>query len=536
MSKFVDQMSITDESGNIKKEININFGDPLAREQSQKAMQTSEQAKQTANEAKQIAQEAKDAVPGEVSQQVEEATRELSGQIGEAKQTADEAKEIAENTGVKEGVIQWTNDDAVNKYIIGCNVNSTNIQELSKVSFKITRNTAQGYAVISSYYGGGWIESASVSFNSVTIITVTGQQGNMIWEFVISDAISSSTDFPFGKYFSVNIDVLMPNNIKGAPFLLSSVKEDVEKLKEEDIFSSSERDLLMQLVLGNSEYGLVYKKAGDTQFTLSTNKLIDDQTALQDQSIYIVEKCDCQGVSDISNIFGENKTNNRKDYIIRKLCLYNIAPTGSGMNGLLAGLENLKSVVFLGNTDTSGLTSLSEAFSGLNMNDLQLGSFDMSNVTGYSKMFLNANIGIISFPFNMAQKSYVVTSDMFSDFKGKEINLGFNSNTKMFQCGRMFYNCPNLETVNIDADFSTVSSVDLIFFNTTTLINFSGLYQIKKSYAVQSPVLSHESALNCIERLGPVTTAQTLTFHPDVTAQLTEEEIAEATAKGWNIA
>lgn len=68
MSKFVDRLSITDESGDVKKEININFGDPLAREQSQKAMQTSEQAKQTANEAKQIAQEAKDAVPDEVSQ------------------------------------------------------------------------------------------------------------------------------------------------------------------------------------------------------------------------------------------------------------------------------------------------------------------------------------------------------------------------------------------------------------------------------------------------------------------------------------
>lgn len=93
MSEFVDKMRITDDSGNIKKEININFGDPLAREQSQKAVTTSEQAKQTAEEAKQIAQEAKDAVVEEVSQRVDEATQELSEQIDEAKQTAQEAIE-----------------------------------------------------------------------------------------------------------------------------------------------------------------------------------------------------------------------------------------------------------------------------------------------------------------------------------------------------------------------------------------------------------------------------------------------------------
>lgn len=415
MSKFVDQMSITDESGNIKKEININFGDPLAREQSQKAMLTSEQAKQTANEAKQIAQEAKDAVPGEVSQQVDKATQELSGEVAEAKQTADEAKEVAQNT-----------------------------------------------------------DSNFVQFTGV--------------------------------------------------------------MKK-----------ILPTVLALSEYGLIYKREAEKEFIFSTKKLVDDTAFLKnDKYINVVLKCDCAGVNAFQHLFGSSTDDdNRKTYKVKELNLYNVQPNYL-FSYVFAHLENLEKVAFYGNINTSAVTNMNSLFYGcVKMTQIDLSMMDLSNVKEFSSTFANAGFQKeILFPPNMSQGEANIQA-MFSGSSCKNVRLGFNSNTKISNAAVAFQNCYYLEDLRIEADFSNCKYITSMFDHCNKLTNFSGLNNLKKTCTLSdSPLLTHESALNCIAGLydltegGTVTdyTAQTLIFHPDVTAQLTEEEIAEATAKGWNIA
>lgn len=415
MSKFVDQMSITDESGNIKKEININFGDPLAREQSQKAMRDSEQAKQTANEAKQIAQEAKDAVPGQVSQQVEEATRELSGQIGEAKQTANEAKQTA-------------------------GINSTRID-------------------------------------------------------------------------------------KG--------ENDISELSE-----------FVKILLPVSPYGIVYKKSDLSPIEVTETGLADNIDLVSQGNFEYIYKCDCTGLSDLRNIFvdvgtyGENR-------ITKKITLNNGAIDGAGLSYLVYKLRTLTSLDFV-NVDTSNVTNLTCAFALTHCEKLDLSKLNFSRVQSFSYAFSdNSQMKELTLPSGMSEGKTIDAVGAFSRIGCKTLILDFAPTAKAGNMENMFYDADveNLQILNIS--FEDVTNTQSMLYACNLLITFSGLYRVKKSYSLfNCTSLSHESALNCIAGLydltegGTVTdyTAQTLTFYRNVREQLTEEEIAEATAKGWNIA
>ena len=62
---------------------------------------------------------------------------------------------------------------------------------------------------------------------------------------------------------------------------------------------------------------------------------------------------------------------------------------------------------------------------------------------------------------------------------------------------------------------------------------------IKWSLSIaNSPLLTAESIQSIIDGLADLTgqTAQTITFHSTVKNKLTEEQIASATSKNWNIA
>ena len=61
---------------------------------------------------------------------------------------------------------------------------------------------------------------------------------------------------------------------------------------------------------------------------------------------------------------------------------------------------------------------------------------------------------------------------------------------------------------------------------------------IKKSISFSQSPLTDESIQSIIDGLADLTgqTAQTITFHSDVKNKLTEEQIASATSKNWNIA
>lgn len=105
--------------------------------------------------------------------------------------------------------------------------------------------------------------------------------------------------------------------------------------------------------------------------------------------------------------------------------------------------------------------------------------------------------------------------------------------------GNMFYNCTALITIP-KIDISKATNVSLTFSGCISLENITFVAEcIKLSISfIQSPLLSDESIQSIIDGLADLTgqTAQTITFHPTVKNKLTEEQIASATSKNWNIA
>jgi len=69
-------------------------------------------------------------------------------------------------------------------------------------------------------------------------------------------------------------------------------------------------------------------------------------------------------------------------------------------------------------------------------------------------------------------------------------------------------------------------------------VNFGGLIEIRKSYSLaDSPLLSHDSLMNCINGLADLTgqTGPTLTIGATNLAKLFAAEIAVGTAKNWTV-
>lgn len=104
----------------------------------------------------------------------------------------------------------------------------------------------------------------------------------------------------------------------------------------------------------------------------------------------------------------------------------------------------------------------------------------------------------------------------------------------------MFCNCSKLETIDALIDGSNCSFDDGTFNGCYNLKNVRFVpLSIKSNISFgDSPLLSDESIQNIIVSLSDLTgqTSKTLTFHADVKAKLTEEQIATITSKNWTLA
>lgn len=133
-------------------------------------------------------------------------------------------------------------------------------------------------------------------------------------------------------------------------------------------------------------------------------------------------------------------------------------------------------------------------------------------------------------------------------------------NTKNFtNCGSIFYNCISLETIP-KLDLSSCMSLGSdSFYNCSKLTNLGGFLNLGKGYTRKSnndssykldlsycTELTHDSLMNVINNLydlnltynvagGGKLYTQILVLGAANLAKLTEEEIAIATSKGWNI-
>lgn len=107
----------------------------------------------------------------------------------------------------------------------------------------------------------------------------------------------------------------------------------------------------------------------------------------------------------------------------------------------------------------------------------------------------------------------------------------------MTKLSNIFRNTSELETVTIKG-LNTNQVFDATFFAATRLTNLTMIGAIGKSLNIaNSSLLSNTSVQNIIDCLTDLTggTAQTLTLHANVGANLTDEQKAVITAKNWTL-
>lgn len=303
----------------------------------------------------------------------------------------------------------------------------------------------------------------------------------------------------------------------------------------------SELSDFVKILLPISPYGIIYKRNESSPVEVTETGLVDNKDLVS--QIEYIYKCDCTGLSSLKNIFvdADKYGVNR---ITKKITLNNGIINGDGLSHLFYKLKTLTSLDFV-NVDTSNVTDLTCSFALINCEKLDLSKLNFSKVGSFRYAFSdNSQMKELILPSGMSEGKTIDALGAFSRIGCKTLILDFAPSAQAGNMKQMFYDAKvkNLQILNIS--FENVTNTQSMFYACSSLTTFSGLYRIKESYSLSNcTLLSHESALNCIAGLydltegGTVTdyTTKTLDLATNVKAQLTEEEIAVATAKGWNI-
>lgn len=100
----------------------------------------------------------------------------------------------------------------------------------------------------------------------------------------------------------------------------------------------------------------------------------------------------------------------------------------------------------------------------------------------------------------------------------------------------MFEHCNNLIELRCNLDFSSATSTESMFSNCTSLTDIKGsISNLSVSIDLHYSPLTNESAMLFINALTEVEETQTITFNATTYDTLTEEQIAIATSKGWDV-
>lgn len=146
--------------------------------------------------------------------------------------------------------------------------------------------------------------------------------------------------------------------------------------------------------------------------------------------------------------------------------------------------------------------------------------------------------------------SKVTIMDYMFSHCTKLVSIPELDTSKVTNMNYMFYNCKKLVSVP-ELDASKVTGMYGMFANCSSLENFGGFKNLGEAYKVPGtanyykadlsscPNLSHDSLMNVINNLYDIKTKgcnpQQLVLGSTNLEKLTEEEIAMATNKGWNV-
>ena len=215
----------------------------------------------------------------------------------------------------------------------------------------------------------------------------------------------------------------------------------------------------------------------------------------------------------------------------------------------------------LSDFDTSNVTSMSNMFVNCsNLANINLSNFNTSKVTNMGGMFQGTAITNIDLSsFNTSKVTTMM--QMFSSCSSLvELDLSNFDTSSMTDMQSMFYNNSKLETLNISSfDASKVYNIRSAFASCSKLTNLQFCKNLGKGFTIKSANynsykidmssstnLTYESLMDIINNLydlnltydvanGGTLYRQSLVLGSTNLAKLTEEEIAIATNKGWNV-
>ena len=212
-------------------------------------------------------------------------------------------------------------------------------------------------------------------------------------------------------------------------------------------------------------------------------------------------------------------------------------PNGMQSTGVLAnigtfGVDNMKHMTQWGNTfykasfpeETHLVLEYGDTFGG-----------QMTNMFAYTSSSKIKSIKIVG----NKEVIGVVMNSTFNSCSAEIID--FSECNLVLVTGAMqntFTACTKLKEIKGTLDVSRVSSFVTPFHNCTVLEEVRFLKEnIFKSISFStSPLLSDVSIQSIIDGLATVEEAQTITFHKDVKAKLTEAQISQITSKNWTLA
>lgn len=185
---------------------------------------------------------------------------------------------------------------------------------------------------------------------------------------------------------------------------------------------------------------------------------------------------------------------------------------------------------------------------------LTIPSINMNKVTNTSDMFNGCTKLTEIPPINTENVTNI--SGMFSG-SGLITAKGLNTSKAQY-INSLFSSCKNLEEID-SLECDNVTNVQNVIYNCSKLVNLGGFINLGKKYTQKTTnyssykldlsyctKLTHDSLMNVINNLydlnltynvagGRKLYTQTLALGRTNLAKLTEEEIAIATSKGWNI-
>ncbi len=191
---------------------------------------------------------------------------------------------------------------------------------------------------------------------------------------------------------------------------------------------------------------------------------------------------------------------------------------------------------------TSKVTSMQAAFSWSCYETLDLSGWDTSNVTTMWCMFIGCN-WLKSIDFSGWDTTKVTDFDCFISASGdhtpelESLDMRSFNTPSVVNFNYMFGARTTLKEIKFGIlDFASATDVGNMLHACNALTTFTGeVRNLKLSLDLGFSPLTVESAMVFINGLAEVETAQTLRLKSTTYEQLTPEQIAVATAKGWTV-